>query len=104
MISIQTTLGVVQLTPAEVLSTLFNRSQIRGMGFMDPNSNKNNLTVEEAQALIPSRGHAAFDYLYGRCLKIDLTNGTMLETRLYNRDFGTNAAEDAVLDFVTSKR
>ena len=38
---------------------------------------------------------AYFDYLYGRCLKVEI-NGSTLRTALYDRDYGQGAAQRVV--------
>ena len=77
------------MSKAKVLAALYNNSHPQGMGFLhfDPRP----MTEEEAQALLDS-GQTYFDYLKGRVMKVDLS-GNELETLLYNRDNGENAAE-----------
>ena len=100
------------LTDAEVLAALYNRAQPQGMGFMhyDPKP----MTVEDAETFLKKgddlhRLHGArnggnyFDYLKGRVMKIDVSENP-LDTRLYNRDNGKNAAEDSILDVLTDPR
>jgi hypothetical protein len=51
------------------------------------------MSVEEARKLLEET--QVFDYLQGRVLKINLS-GTILNTWLYNRDNGDNAAETVI--------
>jgi hypothetical protein len=76
---------------AEVLAALYNGSRQQGMGFMHERG-ASGMTVEQAQDELDKRKDKYFDYLHGRVMKIDL-NGDELETRLYDRDNGTGAAE-----------
>ncbi|MDD4476620.1 MAG: hypothetical protein PHY40_00480 [Patescibacteria group bacterium] len=77
------------MNKAKVLAALYNNSKPQGMGFLHFDAQP--MTEEEAQALLDS-GQTYFDYLKGRVMKIDLS-GDELETWLYNRDNGENAAE-----------
>jgi hypothetical protein len=90
-------INIKGLSKARILVALYNRSQIRGMGFLDPNAGKT-LTIEEAQTLLENETY--FDYLRGRVMKIDL-KGDNLDPRLYDRDNGEGAAEYAILDEFT---
>jgi hypothetical protein len=76
---------------AEVLAALYNNSHPQGMGFL--HYNPENMSVEEARKLLEET--QVFDYLQGRVLKINLS-GTILNTWLYNRDNGDNAAETVI--------
>lgn len=82
------------LTPAEKLCRLYNRARPQGIGFLhfDPKP----MTVEEAQAILDAAdGETYFDYLGGRVMKIDVAEEP-INTRLYNRDNGHEAAERAL--------
>ena len=86
------TMDITGLSKAAVLAALYNASRPQRMGFLhyDPTP------MIEAQAQqILDRGATYFDYLQGRVMKIDLA-GNEIETWLYNRDNGPNAAENAV--------
>lgn len=78
---------------AAVLAALYNSSQPLGLGLLqfDPQP----MTESEAQALLDS-GQTYFDYLKGRVMKVDLSGDT-LDPRLYDRDNGPGAAEQAIL-------
>lgn len=98
--------SIAGLDKAELFAALYNHAQPLGMGFMqyDPTV----LTKEVAQKMmeggddsarmfsgIGSRRVLYFDYVKGRPLKIDLS-GDELETSLYNRDQGKDAAEKII--------
>lgn len=82
------------LNRAEVLAALYNRAKPQGMGFLHYNPEL--MTTEQAQGILDG-GHTSFDYLSGRVMKIDLS-GDEVDTRLYNRDNGENAAENATAE------
>ena len=82
------------LTAAEKLSRLYNHARPQGMGFS--HFTPEDMTVEQAQALLDARPDITyFDYLKGRVMKIDVAKEP-LDTRLYNRDNGYEAAERAL--------
>jgi len=98
---------ISKLNKAAVLAALYNGSKQQGMGFMHVRGGEG-MTVEQAQAEIDKclvyalslgvpeselgRESLYFDYLYGRALKIDLSEDDLF-TGLYNRDNGQGAAE-----------
>lgn len=97
--------NIAGLDKAELFAALYNHAKPLGMGRLqyDPTP----LTKEAAQKLMEagddasrmfpgmSRRNMYFDYVKGRPLKIDLS-GDEMETWLYNRDQGENAAEQIV--------
>ena len=86
-------MNIEGLDKAEVLMTLFNASKQQGMGFLDRSGAKD-MTIEEARVIVGD-GHMDFDYLRGRVMKVDISSDR-LETWLYNRDNGVDAAERAL--------
>lgn len=86
------------LDKAAVLAALYNASRPQGMGFLAYKAEP--MTVDAARELL-NDGYHYFDYLYGRVMKVDLA-GDELETRLYNRDNGQNAAENALAELAAS--
>jgi hypothetical protein len=80
------------MTNAEKLARLYNRARPQGLGFLQATPEP--MTTAEAQALL-DKGRTYFDYLQGRVMKIDPTREP-LDTRLYDRDNGFGAAEDAL--------
>ena len=85
------------MTPAEILARLYNRSRPQGLGHF--HATVGMMSVEEAQALLEERGEngerTRFDWLRGRPVKVDPCEEP-LQTRLYDRDNGEGAAEDAL--------
>jgi len=81
------------LDKAAVLAALYNASRPQGMGFLhyDPLP----MTTEQAQEFLDG-GHAYFDYLKGRVMKVDLSNNE-LDPYLYDRDNGDGAAARAIV-------
>lgn len=91
-------MDITGLDKAEVLAVLYNNSFAFGMGKL--NYVEGDLPVEEARIFISDAinhnyGYVYFDYLLGRIMKIDLTTDE-LNTCLYNRDNGVNAAENLI--------
>jgi len=103
-------MNIKDLNKAAILAVLYNRAKCQGgMGILhfDPKP----MTVEEARTILSQeQGDDAtqmfgdfahngnrlyFDYLKGRVMKVDLSKDE-LNTALYNRDNGPNAAEDAI--------
>ena len=80
------------LNKAEVLKALYDRSHEQGMGFLQAVPS-GVVTVEHCEELL--RDTTYFDYLYGRVLKVDLSDDSFDE-RLYDRDCGPGAAQRAI--------
>lgn len=85
-------MDISNLDKAEILAELYNNAIPLGMGKM--HYEPINMTIQEAQKLLDS-GQTFFDYVKGRVMKIDLSKDE-LNTRLYNRDNGNNAAENII--------
>lgn len=87
------------LKKSAVLAALYNASKPQGMGFMhyDPKL----MTEAEAEKLL-SMG-TDFDYLKGRVMKINLSKDEV-DTRWYNRDNGSDAAEKAIAELRKSNQ
>lgn len=81
------------LSKAAVLATLYNHSQPLGLGILQ--YTPENMTEQEAQAILDQRGHFSFDYLKGRVMKVDIRLDE-LDERLYDRDNGPGAAQRAI--------
>lgn len=86
---------ISHLSKAKLLAALYNRSKPLGMGKLqyDPAP----MTEQEAQELLDRSTGKYFDYLKGRVMKIDLS-GEELDPWLYNRDLGSNAAENVIAE------
>lgn len=80
------------LKKSAVLAALYNASKPQGFGFLhfDPTP----MTEEEAEKILENDTY--FDYLKGRVMKVDLSNDTRFDERLYDRDNGNGAAQRAV--------
>ena len=83
--------SIAGLDKAELLAALYERAQPMGMGFFHYVPGP--MCLDEARGLL--RGGGYFDYVKGRPLKIDIA-GDYLDTRLYNRDAGSGAAERVI--------
>lgn len=77
---------------AKVLKALYDNSHVQGLGFMQAVP-EGTVTVEHCEELLKNSTY--FDYLYGRVLKVDLS-GDEFDPRLYDRDCGAGAAQEAV--------
>lgn len=96
------------MLPGEVLMVLYNRARVQGMGFLRATTKP--MTLDEADEIVESRMRdrlgTYFDYLHGRTMKIDVAPevGQDLDTRLYNRDNGPEAAELALMEYMTAPK
>ena len=88
-------INIEGIDKAVVLAALYNNSKPLGMGML--HFKPEDMTVEEARELLEKQTY--FDYLKGRVMKIDLS-GILLDPYLYDRDNGTGAAENAILETV----
>lgn len=85
-------IDVSTIPPARLLAALYNNAKPLGMGFLHA---RPNMTEDDAAELLRGRERPYFDYLYGRPLKVEI-NGSTLNPRLYDRDWGDGAAERIV--------
>ena len=79
------------LNKAAVLAALYNRAKPQGMGFLHYTPEP--MTLDKATQLLEN--HTYFDYLAGRVMKIAI-DGDDIDTWGYNRDNGSNAAENVI--------
>lgn len=82
-----------KLTPEEALAVLFNASGPQGLGefqYMPGHT----MTPEEAAKVLKKGSYV--DYLEGRVIKVDFGNRFELDTTLYDRDNGEDAAATAL--------
>lgn len=94
-------INIAGLDKAELLSALYSRAQVLGMGAL--NAKAGDLTPDEAAVLVTRHTQASstgrtscyFDYLHGRVMKVDI-GGDTLNGRMYDRDNGAGAAERIV--------
>ncbi len=106
-------ISIKEIDKAELLAALYNNASPMGMGFLQARPGQ--MTREDALKLMevgddssrmfPNMGRPRmyFDYVFGRPLKIDI-GGDELETSLYNRDWGKDAAEQIVDGLRANKR
>jgi|SRR5579871_2445411 len=102
------TVNIKGLDKAELLAAFYNNAKPMGMGFLhfDPKP----MTREDALKMMEvGDDHARmfpgirggrtlyFDYVKGRCLKIDLS-GDEMRTDLFDRDYGQGAGEDIIAE------
>lgn len=80
------------LDKAKVLKALYDNSHVEGMGFMHA-APEGTVTEDRCRELLEK--NTAYDYLYGRVMKVDLA-GDEFDERLYDRDCGEGAAQRAV--------
>lgn len=106
-------ISIADLPKADVLAALFNAAEApRRMGALQFQGGPYVMTKEWAAELIdlgntatpdyggislPGRPELYFDYLYGRCLKVDLTDDTF-DPWGFDRDNGGNGSAQKVID------
>jgi len=96
-------IDVSDIHPAKLLAALYNAVSPSGMGFLQ--ARNGDMTTEDAQSLLDGSTEetdyplkhnrqngkpAYFDYLHGRCLKVEI-NGKTIRPGLYDRDYGEGA-------------
>jgi hypothetical protein len=99
------------LSKAEVLAALFNASAPGGMGFLQAGNGPQVMSVDDAQRLIdegysatsdyakvPGRPMLYFDYVYGRPLKLNLTEDDSFDPWGFDRDNGGDGASQKIID------
>lgn len=84
-------IDISNIPKGKVLATLYNFSKVQGMGFLQAKPGQ--MTEMEADKLLSEQ--TSFDYLHGKVMKIDLS-GSDLDPRLYDRDNGEGAAQEAI--------
>ena len=87
------------LTKAEVLATLYNHALPRGLGIFA--FVPGNMSVDEAEKYLAQT--TRFDYVKGRCLKVDLSDNKGFEEWLYDREYGNGTAQKAVNNAESAK-
>ena len=78
------------------MAELFNAARPQGFGLLQYKPHRL-MTESEAAELLKTQTY--FDYLEGRVMKVNLS-GNDLNTHLYNRDNGHNAAENGRFEIV----
>ena len=87
------------LTKEEVLCALYNNARCLGMGFLHYQDGE--LSIKDAKKLLKTTKY--FDYLYGRVLKVDLSDDLGFEEWLYDRDNGEGSAQKSLDDYRATK-
>ena len=87
------------LTKAEVLATLYNHALPRGLGIFA--FVPGNMAIEEAEKFVAQT--TRFDYVKGRCLKVDLSGDKGFDEWLYDREYGNGTAQKAVYNAINAK-
>jgi hypothetical protein len=90
--------GLGEDTNPFILAALYNNASVTNTAicmFIAVGNNKPKLSIEDARTILKEQGNYV-DYLYGKCIKINF-NYHPLEVRLYDRDHGQGAAENAIL-------
>ncbi len=106
--------NIADLSKADVLAALFNAAMApRYMGALQFQHGPYVMTKEWAAELtelgntatpdyggmsIPGRAALYFDYLYGRCLKLDLTDDNAFDPWGFDRDNGGDGSAQKVID------
>ncbi len=85
-------IDISNLSKGKVLAGLYNASKQLGMGLI--HFTPEDMTETEGQMLIDN-GTTYFDYLKGRVMKVDLSNGAF-DPSLYDRDNGEGAAQRVI--------
>lgn len=86
-------MDISHLKKEVVLAALYNGSKVQGMGWLQAKSEP--MTESEAKKLLDESDNKYFDYVHGKVMKISLKHSD-LNTFLYNRDNGDNAAENII--------
>lgn len=89
------TVDITGLTKAEVLAALFNATAPGGMGFLQAVSGPKVMTIEDAEEILAS-SMTYFDYVYGRCLKLDLSQDNSFDPWGFDRENGQGAAQKVI--------
>ena len=87
------------ISKAEVLAALYNNARAGILGtlwaFLDPEGQEE-MSVDEAEELINESPSLYFDYVGVKCLKVDLSDDYGFDSRLFDRENGSFAAESAI--------
>ena len=84
-------IAIDKLNKSDVLAALYNSARPQGLGFLHYTPEP--MTSAKATEILAKQTY--FDYLNGRVMKVDLSNGEFDEY-LYDRDNGTGAAARAI--------
>jgi hypothetical protein len=90
-------IDITGIPKGKVFATLYNHATVKSLHFLKITSKE--ITQEEADTLLEKQTY--FDYINGRVIKMDFSTNS-LDTRLYNRDNGPDAAEKVISALVES--
>ena len=76
-----------------VLCALYNNSRAIGIGVYQANP-KDRLTYRRAEELLKTKTN--FDFLYGRCMYVDLSSDIEFDESNYDKWLGSGAAQKAI--------
>ena len=88
------------LSKAAVLAAMFNASRPLGMGFLSSLSGPDSLDIEGAEKEIAKTldcVYLDFDYVFGRPLKLNLTEDSF-DPRGFDRDNGGSGSAQKIVD------
>ena len=88
------------LSKAAVLAAMFNASRPQGMGFISSLSGPDSLDIEGAEKEIAKTldcVYLDFDYVFGRPLKLNLTEDSF-DPRGFDRDNGGSGSAQKIVD------
>lgn len=86
------TIKTTGIPKEKVLAALYNRSKVQGMGIFQAKPG----IMDDAEAAEILKKTTYFDYLYGKVMKVDLSNDEEFEGWLFDRDNGDGAAQSAI--------
>jgi len=87
------------LQASEVLCALYHRAQPVGYGMLQYKSG--GLSLEEAETLILQH-NGAFDYLFGRLMKVSISSSGGVDDWGFDRFYGQGACQNAIDDYYTT--
>ena len=91
---------ITGLSKAAVLAAMFNASRPQGMGFISSLSGPESLDIEAAEKEIAKTldfVYLDFDYVFGRPLKLNLTEDSF-DPRGFDRDNGGSGSAQKIVD------
>jgi len=97
-------IDITGLPPHQVLRALVNNARPLGMGFYDPHA-FDRMTDDQSKEIMSHRNSIsnphdehryAFDYVWGRPIKCNLSDDSAFDPRLYDLDQGPGSAQRAI--------
>ncbi len=90
---VNTMVSTSGISRGKVLAALYNNSKVQGMGQLQARQG-HVMDENEVEALLSESNY--FDYLYGKIMKVDLSDPEGFNPGLYDRDNGFGAAQAAI--------